>query len=56
MLENIAMGPPSRGVIFPLADDGSSTTSLSRGAGLCSHLQALPLGMAADHSRLQMNQ
>lgn len=32
MLENIAMAPPCRGVISPLAD-GSSTTSLSWGAG-----------------------
>lgn len=27
MLENIAMRPPSRGVIFPLSDAGASTTS-----------------------------
>lgn len=39
------MGPPFRGVIFPLAADGSSTTSLSQGAGSRSQLQPLPLGM-----------
>lgn len=59
VLENIAMECqilPSRGVIFPLADDGSSTTSLSWGAGSRSQLQPLPLRMAVDHSRLQMDQ
>lgn len=56
MLESIAMGPPSRGVRFPLADDGSSTTSLSWGARSCSQLQPLPLRIAADHSWLQMDQ
>lgn len=57
MLENIAMGPSSRGVGFPLADDGSSTTSLSWGAaGSCSQLQPLLLRIAAGHSGLQMDQ